>query len=194
MRLTQKVHQFLAEVLRSGDLAIDATAGNGHDTLKMAFLVGSSGEVWGIDIQETAIASTRARLEAEGLADRVRLVHADHARFLGDPGLKEGQEAGALVFNLGYLPGSDKEITTRPETTIAALSAGLRLLKPDGILLVTAYRGHPGGLAEATAVETWGRSLDPTAWSVHCHEPPSRPGASLPPILWVIRRLHPDPL
>ena len=192
MRLTQKVHDILEEVLRSGDLAIDATTGNGHDTLKMASLVGSTGEVVGIDIQETAIASTRVRLESMGFTDRLRLVRADHAAFLGNPGFPPDRRAGAIVFNLGYLPGSNKEIITRPETTIEALSSGLRLLRPDGVLLVTAYRGHPGGLAEATAVETWGCSLAPAVWSVHCHEPSSSPGASLPPILWVIRRLHPD--
>lgn len=192
MRLTQKVHQLLEEALRSGDLAIDATAGNGHDTLKMASLVGSTGKVVAIDVQKAAIASTRSRVEADGLADRVRLVPADHATFLGKPNFPTNRRAGAIVFNLGYLPGSDKEITTRPESTIEALSAGLRLLRLDGVLLVTAYRGHPGGLAEATAVETWGCSLDPAVWSVHCHEPSSSPGASLPPILWVIRRLPPN--
>lgn len=189
MRLTRKVHQLLEEALRSGDLAIDATAGNGHDTLKMASLVGSTGEVVAIDVQEAAIASTRSRLEADGLADRVRLVPADHATFLGKPNFPPDRRAGAIVFNLGYLPGSDKEITTQAETTTEALSAALPLLRPFGILLVTAYRGHPGGLAEAGAVESWARSLNPGDWTVDCHEPPSRPGAPVPPILWTIRRI-----
>lgn len=190
MRLTRKVHQILEDVLRSGDLAIDATAGNGHDTLKMASLVGATGEVVAVDVQKAALASTRARVEAEGLADRLRLVQANHASFLGNPGFPPARRAGAIVFNLGYLPGSNKEITTRPDTTIEALTAGLHLLRPGGGLLVTAYRGHPGGLAEARAVESWIRSLDPAAWTVHCDEPPSRPGASLPPVLWTIRRIR----
>jgi predicted methyltransferase len=190
MRLTRKVHQILEDCLRNGDLAIDATAGNGYDTLKMAALVGTAGEVMAIDIQEAAIASTRSRVEAEGLADRVRLVHADHASFLGNSGFPPHRRAGAIVFNLGYLPGSDKAITTHPDTTIEALTAGLRLLRPGGVLLVTAYRGHPGGLAEAQAVESWIRSLDPAAWTVHCDEPSSRAGASLPPVLWAIRRIR----
>jgi predicted methyltransferase len=184
MRLIQKAHQILEQCLREGDLAIDATAGNGHDTVKLASLVGARGSVVAIDVQEAALEATRHRLEKEGLAERVRLVHSDHATFLSQLEATEEGKAGAVVFNLGYLPGSDKQVTTRPNTTLAALDAGLGMIKPGGVMLVTAYRAHPGGLAEAQAVEAWARLLEESIWTVRCDEPPSRPNGALPPVLW----------
>ncbi|PXA05584.1 hypothetical protein DDZ13_01540 [Coraliomargarita sinensis] len=188
MRLTEAVHLKLKNVLRSGDTAIDATAGNGHDTLAMAELVGVAGEVLAIDLQASAIEATRERLQAAARLDRVKLITGDHAETLEGLLKDYPSRVSAITFNLGYLPGGVKQVTTQPETTLRALHAAKSLLKPGGILLVTAYRGHTGGNDEAVQVETWMRSLPESDWQIEDREPPTRNPERLPPILWIARK------
>lgn len=151
MRLTEAVHDLLAETLRKGDRAVDATAGNGRDTVHMARLVGPAGRVVAIDRQAIALVRTQRRLADWNLGERARLVRASHhrmARFIPTP-------VRAAVFNLGYLPGGDRRLITRPDTTLPALDAAARLLEPGGLLTILAYTGHSGGMAEADAIERW---------------------------------------
>ena len=147
------------EALEAGGWAVDATAGNGHDTCFLAEAVGSGGRVWAFDVQPAAIQSTRRRLEASGLAGPVTLVEQGHERMrkVLPPGA-EGQ-VQAVMFNLGYLPGSDKTLITRPSTTLQALRAAASLLCAGGILTVTGYAGHPGGTEEVQAVHRWTEAL-----------------------------------
>ena len=185
MRLTEKVHHILTNHLQEGDQAIDATAGNGYDTLFLAEQVGPSGKVIAIDIQDCAIQSTRERLESAGLIDRVRLVTKDHAIALKKLILDDHENVAAITFNLGYLPGSDKSIQTRAESTEEALAASIQLLSPDGYLCVTAYRGHSGGIAEAETVETFMRKSQKEGHTVDYYEPES---SNSPPVLWVLKK------
>lgn len=155
-------HLFLQSFLRDGQLAVDATCGNGHDTLLLAGLVGASGHVWGLDIQPEAIAETGRRLAEAALADRVTLLPVGHERMAEHLNLP----VQAVLFNLGYLPGGDRAVITRPETTSAALKQALHLLSPGGILLATVYPGHDGGAEEQSAVECFASSLPPRHY--HC--------------------------
>lgn len=148
--LTELAHR--ASRVKPGDVAIDATAGNGHDTLFLAERVGPAGIVYAFDIQEAALRSTAKRLAAAGMTN-VRLFQNDHAHM---PSWIEPQHHGniaAVMFNLGYLPGGDKTMITRTTSTLAAIDAGLQLLRLGGILTVLAYPGHPGGREEMLAVE-----------------------------------------
>ena len=185
MRLTEKVHHILTNHLKEGNQAIDATAGNGYDTLFLAKQVGSSGKVTAIDIQDCAIRSTREKLESTGLIDRVKLVTDDHATALGKLIEANREKIAAITFNLGYLPGSDKSIQTRAESTDEALSASIQLLTTGGYLCVTAYRGHSGGTSEAEAVEAFMSKSQKEGHEVDCYEPES---SNSPPILWVLRK------
>jgi ubiquinone/menaquinone biosynthesis C-methylase UbiE len=185
MRLTEKVHHILTNHLQEGDRAIDATAGNGYDTLFLAEQVGASGKVIAIDIQDYAIQSTRESLDSAGLIDRVRLVTDDHSVALKKLILDDHDNVAAITFNLGYLPGSDKSIQTRAESTEEALAASIQLLTPRGYLCVTAYRGHSGGIAEAEAVETFMRKSQKEGHTVDCYEPGS---SNSPPVLWVLKK------
>lgn len=182
MRLTERAHQHLEQSLRPGDLAIDATAGNGHDCLKIAQLVAPHGQLIAIDRQAPAIDASRDRLGKHKLEHLCRFIEDDHANALRALAAQHSGEASAVVFNLGYLPGSDKSILTQPASTLPALDAANVLLKPGGILLVTAYRGHQGGMAEAEAVARWMKAFP---GPVACHEPDIAGGAAPPPILWV---------
>jgi ubiquinone/menaquinone biosynthesis C-methylase UbiE len=188
MRLTDLAHDYLSAQLHPGDRALDATAGNGHDSAYMAKLVGPEGHVLAIDIQEAAINSTRERLEAADCLTQSELLVADHAQALQSLCSKYAQTISAITFNLGYLPGSDKRIQTEPESTLDALRAASELLKPDGLLLVTAYRGHDGGQTEAGVVAEWMRKMDSRGWSIESHEPVVTSGR-VPPILWVARKV-----
>jgi len=140
-----------------GLLAADLTAGNGRDTLFLARAVGEGGHVWAFDIQEEAILRMEARLREAGLLERVTLVRADHtelARHVRGP-------LHAAMMNLGYLPGGDPSLVTRPPSTLRAVEETLRLLVPGGILTVVVYPGHPGGEEEAEALLAFARRTPP---------------------------------
>ena len=185
MRLTEKVHTILTNHLQEGDQAIDATAGNGYDTLFLAEQVGPSGKVIAIDIQDCAIRSTQLKLDSAGLIDRVRLVTDDHATALKNLIASNVGKIAAITFNLGYLPGSNKSIQTHVESTEEALAASIQLLSSGGCLCVTAYRGHSGGKAEAETVEAFMRSAKNDRHEVDYYEPES---SNSPPILWLLKK------
>jgi predicted methyltransferase len=155
-RLTEQAHAIVRSVLQPGAVAVDATAGNGHDTRFLAECVGSTGRVFAFDIQAEAL--TRV---AEVVRDRgnVTLVNRDHAELLDVISENECGRVGAVMFNLGYLPGGDKRQITRPDSTVRALAAALAVLKPGGVLTVIAYSGHPGGVEEMAAVRAFLTSL-----------------------------------
>lgn len=155
-RPTELLHLLLKSEIAAGDFVIDATAGNGHDTVFLARAVGETGKVLAIDVQAQAIASTAARLESEGLRDRVTLHLGCHSELVRIAGVKE---PGAILFNLGYLPGGDHGVITRTEKTLKALAAAVEILKPSGVLAVVCYPGHEGGGEEAAAVENFIASL-----------------------------------
>lgn len=146
--------KLIRERVREGETVIDATMGNGNDTLFLAQLVQETGKVIAFDIQPLAIEKTRERLEREGVAERVEMRLASHEeiKFVQEP-------VGAIMFNLGYLPGGNKEITTEAASTTRAIESGLAVLRPGGIMTVVIYWGHPAGEVEKTAVESFCQSI-----------------------------------
>jgi 16S rRNA C1402 N4-methylase RsmH len=173
--LISRQQRFLTELLREGDRVVDATAGNGLDSLFLARQVGEGGRVYGFDIQQAALDSAAARLRAAGVESRVQLFRAGHQEMaLHLPANIRGG-IKAVLFNLGYLPGGDKQIITRSGTTVAALNASLEWLAPDGVISVIAYTGHPGGRDEAEQVKAWASGLS-AVWEVTIEVPPSRNG------------------
>jgi len=160
--LTQQAQEIVRRRLKAGDVAIDATAGNGHDTLFLAQSVGPTGHVYAIDLQTTALAATRARLAQERCLHGVTLIEGDHSRLDSLIPVTDHGRVTAVMFNLGYLPGGDRKLTTRCDSTLNALNRAVSLLRSDrGVLTAIAYPGHPGGTEEAAAVRNWFASLDP---------------------------------
>ncbi len=156
MRVTERAHQSVRAVVRPGDHVVDATAGNGHDTLFLARLVGPDGRVIAFDVQEEAIAAARARLLGNGITDdRVVLVHGSHSTLRQ----RVDRPVAVVMFNLGYLPGSDHAHTTTRDETLIALAEGWEILRESGILSVVCYRGHPGGAEEAAGVLEYAEGL-----------------------------------
>lgn len=145
--------------LSAGDSAVDATMGNGFDTLFLANCVGVEGHVYAFDLQNRAVAATEKLLIREGVSDRVQLIEESHDKMVHCL-VKEGAgEIRCVMFNLGYLPGSDKAIQTVGDTTILALDAAIGLLAKPGVISVLAYTGHTGGRDEAEAVKSWAKGL-----------------------------------
>lgn len=179
--LTALAQESAGAVLEPGALAIDATVGNGYDTLFLADGVAPNGHVIGFDVQPRALAGTRTRLEAVGLATVVTLHLCGHENMSQRiPGGLRGK-ISAVMFNLGYLPGGDKGLTTSPASTLSALEQAFTLLRTGGLISLLVYRGHPGAKAEADAVLSWLDGLD-AAHRVSRHDSPG-------PVLYLIERL-----
>lgn len=149
--LTTIAHQWMDAHLQQGQRVVDATAGNGHDTLFLAKQVGMSGHVTAFDVQVPACTATRRRCEEASVSDCVTVVQAGHETM---PNHVEAP-IHAVMFNLGYLPRHDHTRTTQPDTTIAALNAARTLMTEGGLITVLAYRGHDGGPEEAQRVQQW---------------------------------------
>ena len=149
--------RFILAHLCPGDVAVDCTMGNGNDTAFLSETVGPDGRVYAFDIQEAAVASTRAHLQAVGCPENYTLIHASH--HLIKEYVKEAPKA--VMFNLGYLPGSGKkQVTTMRETTMEAVEGAVELLANDGILLVAVYPGHEEGRLEGEMLAEYFSTLD----------------------------------
>ena len=161
-QITEYCHRFLEEYIHEGDVCIDATAGNGNDTEFLCRRAGENGKVYAFDIQRRAIENTGKRLEESGLAGRAVLICAGHEH------MKEyvKEPAAAVVFNLGYLPGGDHALATRPDTTVEAVKQGLEILRPGGVMSLCIYSGGDTGYEERDTLLAWLRDLDPAKWLV----------------------------
>ena len=188
--------QLVRAKVREGDVVVDATCGNGNDTLFLAQLVGPRGRVVGCDVQPAALAATAARLaqadgasgaatngaargaaSAHSIAERVTLHLASHSELAALVPPEAHGTVAAAMFNLGYLPGSDEAVITTANTTLPALEQALALLRPDGLLSVLVYPGHPGGDVEAQAVDTWAGALPPDSAQAVTYRQANRPTA-----------------
>lgn len=157
--LVQAAHELVAARLQPGDIAIDATVGNGHDTLFLLGQVMPGGKVYGFDIQPAALDATAQKADLAGLRAGLTLFHDSHAAMEARIPAAEHGKIAAVMFNLGYLPGSDKTVTTQAESTLAALSSAISLISAVGVITVVAYPGHPGGAEETASVERWRQGL-----------------------------------
>ena len=157
-------HFLLRQCVREGDVVVDGTIGHGHDTVLMAELVGPQGMVLGFDIQAEAIESTRARIAAAGYASRVTLFQESHASAADR--LTEGQQLGAIQFNLGYLPGGDKSVVTQGASTLWCLEGLLPKLRKGGMAIFVIYHGHVGGPEERDALLAYASGLDQKRYTV----------------------------
>ena len=136
-------HDFLAQVITQEDIVVDATMGNGYDTL---FLAKLAKQVYAFDIQEQALEKTSQRLQEAGLtnAELILQGHETVDQFV--------TEVKAAIFNLGYLPSADKSIITQPQTTLEALEKLCQMLIKGGRIAIMIYYGHDGGDIERDAV------------------------------------------
>ena len=174
------VHEFLRQTVRPGAVCVDATAGKGRDTALLCRLAGPEGRVLAFDIQRSAVAQTKALLESEGLRAEVHLdSHENLLQYVSS------ESVDCVVFNFGRLPGGDPSIFTRSDTSVAALEAALRLLKPGGVIAIALYYGGANGYGERDAVMTWLETLDDRKFSVlRCDWANRRNDPPVPIFIW----------
>lgn len=146
---------FILNHLKEGDTAVDFTMGNGHDTEFLSKTVGEGGHVYAFDIQESAVKSTEKNLREWGAPENYTLICDSHHNAKNY--VKKPFKAG--MFNLGWLPGGDKSITTLRETTLPALASAIELMDKDAVLTVAVYPGHEEGNLEGIEVEEYFSSL-----------------------------------
>ena len=177
-------HEMILSVNFEDGIFIDATAGNGHDTLFLAQHIDSTSKILSFDIQETAILQTRQLLQKHDLAPKVTCILDSHANISNY--LEQDERVRLAIFNLGYLPGSDKKIITIPSSTLEAIQILLERLEKYGKIIIVSYYGHDGGLEEKDAAEELISALSQKEWSVLKYQFINQ--INCPPICYVIEK------
>ncbi|MHC0041149.1 tRNA (mnm(5)s(2)U34)-methyltransferase [Streptococcus anginosus] len=178
LRPLQMAHAFLEEVVTDEDIVVDATMGNGHDTL---FLARLAKKVYAFDIQEQAVEQTTKRL-AEAKLDNVELLLTGHENVD-----QYVASIKAAIFNLGYLPSADKTVITQPHTTIQALEKLCQRLVAGGRIAIMIYYGHAGGDVERDAVLDFVSQLSQQEFTVALYKTINQ--INQPPFLVMIEKL-----
>jgi len=153
MRLTEVAQHWLAEIIQEGDVVVDTTLGNGFDALFLAQKIGEAGVLFAFDVQTQAIETSQALLADEPCQQYLLLT--GHETMKANIPQHFHGNIKAMMFNLGWLPNSDKSIITQADTTITALEQSLDLLTKQGRMTVMVYPGHQGGDDEANQVMNW---------------------------------------
>ncbi|BAQ23691.1 tRNA (mnm(5)s(2)U34)-methyltransferase [Streptococcus troglodytae] len=172
-------HDFLSQVLDKNSTAIDATMGNGNDTVFLSHL---AKKVYAFDVQEQALIKTREKLEQLNIKN-VQLILDGHQtinKYVTEP-------IRAAIFNLGYLPSADKSVITQPATTLAAMKKILERLEIGGRLAIMVYYGHEGGDREKDAVLNFVKELDQQHFTVMLYQPLNQ--INTPPFLVMLEKL-----
>ena len=181
MALTDTAHQEIQKHFSNSNLsnkiAIDATCGNGHDTVFLAQMDFQT--VFGFDIQSRAIETTQQRLLDHQLSN-TKLIHDGHENL--EQYIKS--EIECAMFNLGYMPNADKTITTTESTSIEAIKITLKHLTETGLISILCYPGHPQGAQETNAIQSYLDNLS-NRWQVD-QILSSHPGPRAP-ILYLIK-------
>lgn len=183
-QITEWCHHFIREHVKQGDLCIDATAGNGNDTLLLCEMVGETGKVLAFDVQEQAVVNTKRRLEEQGISELAEVFlesHTNMSRYA------EANSVSCIVFNFGYLPGGDHNLATKKESSLEAIHEGLRLLKKGGMMSLCIYSGGDTGFEERDAILSELKNLDTKKYLVIVSEYYNRPNN--PPIPVMIIKL-----
>ncbi|MDD4343080.1 MAG: class I SAM-dependent methyltransferase [Eubacteriales bacterium] len=152
--------KMIENLVKNGDTVVDATLGNGHDALFLGKLIGPEGKLLGFDIQNVAVKKSSKRMKDEGISN-YSFINESHDKI--DQYI---DEASAIVFNLGYLPGASREITTRGTTTLEAIKKSVKILKKPGLISIMFYTGHPGGTEEMDMVLSYVKELDKKEFDV----------------------------
>lgn len=165
-----------------GAVAVDATMGNGGDTQSLCEWVGAQGRVYAFDVQPQALKRTRERLLSAGVEPRARLILDSHENI----GRYVCEKADLAVFNLGWLPGAGKQITTRLDSTLRALDACLTLMRTGALLTVCAYPGHEEGERELQGAIAWARALPGSDYHAMVRAYLNQPNAA--PVLLAVQK------
>lgn len=193
LKQLEMAHWMLKDIINTNDVVVDATMGNGYDT---QFLAELGANVYAFDVQEEALNATEKRLDDAGIKNQI--FEKNLSNLLTEPSVNlvlSGHEKlseyvkepiKAAIFNLGYLPKTDKSVVTRADTTLTALDALTNQLVVGGRIAIMIYYGHEGGMEEKDAVIKWTSSLPQKDWEVTSYAPLNQ--IHTPPILVLIEQ------
>ena len=193
LKQLEVAHWMLKDIIKTNDVVVDATMGNGYDT---QFLAELGANVYAFDVQEEALNATEKRLDDAGIKNQI--FEKNLSNLLTEPSVNlvlSGHEKlseyvkepiKAAIFNLGYLPKTDKSVVTRADTTLTALDALTNQLVVGGRIAIMIYYGHEGGMEEKDAVIKWTSSLPQKDWEVTSYAPLNQ--IHTPPILVLIEK------
>jgi predicted methyltransferase len=150
-------HIYMKNFISNQDVVVDMTMGRGYDTL---FLAGISKFVYAFDIQEVALEHTKKRMEKSGFQN-YKLILDNHKNII-----KHVKDFKYVVYNLGYLPNGNKEITTKKYTTVKSLAKVLNYLKDNGMVFMVVYKGHNEGYEESKAIHVFLSKLDQNRYKI----------------------------
>lgn len=177
------VKDIIDKHVEPGHRVLDCTVGNGHDTLALSRAVGPSGKVYGFDIQKIAINNTRELLRKSNSYDNVELILDSHENL----DLHIAHKLNFIIYNLGYLPKGDKSIKTNSTSSALSIKKALDLLDINGLLAVTVYLGHAGGMEEKDAIEGIFRTLDQKQFNVLKYEFINQ--INYPPVFYCVEKI-----
>ena len=193
LKQLEMAHWMLKDIIKTNDVVVDATMGNGYDT---QFLAELGAKVYAFDVQEEALNATENRLDDAGIKNQI--FKKNLSNLLTEPSVNlvlSGHEKlseyvkepiKAAIFNLGYLPKTDKSVVTRADTTLTALDALTNQLVVGGRIAIMIYYGHEGGMEEKDAVIKWTSNLPQKDWEVTSYAPLNQ--IHTPPILVLIEK------
>lgn len=172
-------HDVMQKHINPGDFCIDATAGNGGDTLFLCGLTGMSGRVLAFDIQEKAVENTAAKIREAGYSDICRVIQDSHSHMAK---YAAPSSASLIAFNFGWLPGGDHRLNTVSETSIEAIRQGMEILRPDGVMTLCIYYGRETGTQERDAILRYVSTLDSRVCTVFTGSFANRPNCPSIPV------------
>lgn len=193
LKQLEMAHWMLKDIIKTNDVVVDATMGNGYDT---QFLAELGANVYAFDVQEEALNATEKRLDDAGIKNQI--FEKNLSNLLTEPSVNlvlSGHEKlseyvkepiKAAIFNLGYLPKTDKSVVTKADTTLTALDALTNQLVVGGRIAIMIYYGHEGGMEEKDTVIKWTSSLPQKDWEVTSYAPLNQ--IHTPPILVLIEK------
>ena len=193
LKQLEMAHWMLKDIIKTNDVVVDATMGNGYDT---QFLAELGANVYAFDVQEEALNATEKRLDDAGIKNQI--FEKNLSNLLTEPSVNlvlSGHEKlseyvkepiKAAIFNLRYLPKTDKSVVTKADTTLTALDALTNQLVVGGRIAIMIYYGHEGGMEEKNAVIKWTSSLPQKDWEVTSYAPLNQ--IHTPPILVLIEK------
>lgn len=165
------MHALAKKHIHQGATVVDATCGNGYDSLFLYKIVCSlGGHIYSYDIQEEAISSTKQSYLFD--EQYITFVNESHEQF------NFSGQVSLFVYNLGYLPGGKKEITTTAASSFASVNAALLKLNSEGGIIITCYTGHKEGNYEAHRLIEFAKtlnSLEYTSSRFYCSKSPKAP-------------------
>lgn len=161
---------FINSLNKNNIICVDATLGNGFDSLYLSSLLNEKGTIYGYDIQEQAIINSNKLFKDHNVTNVITKL-SSHEYI-------EEDNIDLAIFNLGYLPGFDKSIKTNKETTMKAIKNLLPKMNKDNMLIVIClYVGHEEGFEESIVIDEFVKSLPSNEYMVSKYQNYNRPSS-----------------